>query len=62
MDGNRCGVIEVLSRHLPVGTAEGHRNVNEDSRYLDRDSNRIPLEYDPRALSLHIFFSENDDR
>jgi hypothetical protein len=61
MEGSCCGVIEVLSRQLPGGAAEGHRNVSQDSRHLHRDSNRIPPEYDPRALPLQIF-SENIDR
>jgi hypothetical protein len=38
LEGNKCGLIEVLSRHLPGGTEENHKKT-QDSQCPCQDSN-----------------------
>jgi hypothetical protein len=37
--------VSVISRHLPGGIYENHKNLNQDSRSSDRDLNSVPPEY-----------------
>jgi hypothetical protein len=43
-------LIKVLSHHLP-GTEENHKNLSQDSRFLGKDLNLGPPEYEVEILT-----------
>jgi hypothetical protein len=45
-----------MSRFYPgicLETEENHEDLNQGSRYPDRNSKRVPLQYKPTVLSIH---------
>jgi hypothetical protein len=44
---------EVPSLHLPEGTEENHKSINQVGSFRDRNSNQAPPKYECRALPLN---------
>jgi hypothetical protein len=54
LEGNSCGLIEVLCRRLNRWTEENHDSLCQDSRCCAQDFNLAPPEYESRlALPVH---------
>jgi hypothetical protein len=57
LERSSCDIIELLSRHLPVGGGglrKTMKNFAQDSHCPWRDSNGAPPEYESAALLLQV--------
>jgi hypothetical protein len=50
--GSGCGLIEILSCHLPESTKENHEIFNQDSRCPGRYTNQALPEYKSKTSML----------
>jgi hypothetical protein len=52
MEGIGQDLTEVPTQNFPGGTEVNHKNLSQDSRYPDPDSNQAPSEWKVRARLL----------
>jgi hypothetical protein len=55
LEGRGRDLIQELSRYLREGTEENMKDLSQDSRYPDLDSNRAPPEHKSGLLPLHKY-------
>jgi hypothetical protein len=52
LEGSSCGLIYLLSLHLPGGTEENHESLSQDSHCSSQDSNQAPHKHKSEALPV----------